>query len=211
VSIDAKAAEALHGVITVLSHENAPRLAPFEGQLTTFLPADLPVFQSDAVAYYGQFVAAVVAETLEIARQAASLVVIRYEEQAHHVELRADDSDLSIPQGPARGPAGAVESDTESGDVAATLAHAPVLLDHTYTTPAEHAQPLEPHATTVIWDDNGVTLYDSNQGAFVVQEAVAMAFRLPHERVRVIAPFVGGGFGSKGVPHASVILAVMAA
>src|SRR5205807_5544949 len=90
VSIDASAACALPGVIAVLSHENAPRLAPLDD-------ADLAVFQSTAVAYYGQFVAAVVAETIEIARQAAELVVIGYEEQPHDVELRADHGGLYKP------------------------------------------------------------------------------------------------------------------
>src|SRR3989442_6269441 len=83
ISIDASAARALPGVIAVLSHENAPRLAPLED-------AELAVFQSDVVAYHGQLVAAVVAETSEIARQAASLVVVRYEEQPHDVELSAN-------------------------------------------------------------------------------------------------------------------------
>src|SRR6267143_4427593 len=91
VSIDASAARALPGVVTVLSHENAPRLASLDN-------AELAVFQSDAVAYRGQFVAAVVAETLEIARQAASMVAVRYEEQPHDVELRADRSDLYKPE-----------------------------------------------------------------------------------------------------------------
>src|SRR5216684_2871342 len=90
VSIDASAARALPGVIAVLSHENAPRLASLDD-------ADLAVFQADAIAYYGQFVAAVVAETLEIARHAASLVAVRYEEQPHDVDLRADRGDLSTP------------------------------------------------------------------------------------------------------------------
>src|SRR5258706_10676276 len=87
VSIDARAAQALPGVITVLSHENAPQLAPVDD-------AELALFQSDAVVYHGQFVAAVVAETSEIARPAASLVVVRYQEQPHDVELRADRNDL---------------------------------------------------------------------------------------------------------------------
>src|SRR5712671_7248974 len=91
VSIDASAARALPGVIAVLSHENAPRLASLDD-------ADLAVFQSTAVVYYGQFVAAVVAETSEIARQAASLVAVRYEEQPHDVELRADRDNLYTPQ-----------------------------------------------------------------------------------------------------------------
>jgi xanthine dehydrogenase YagR molybdenum-binding subunit len=200
VSIDASAARALPGVIAVLSHENAPRLAPLDD-------AELAVFQSDAVAYHGQFVAAVVAETSEIARQAASLVVVRYEEQPHDVELRADRGDLSTPERLINGD----ESDTESGDVEAALTPAAVSLDHTYTTPAEHINPLEPHATTAIWSDEGVTLYDANQGSHFIRDTVATAFRLPPERVRVIAPYVGGGFGSKAFPHPHVILTVMAA
>src|SRR5258708_33235685 len=75
VSIDAHAAQALPGVLAVLSHENAPRLAPLDD-------AELAVFQTDAVAYHGQFVAAVVAETLEVARQAAGPGVRRYEGRA---------------------------------------------------------------------------------------------------------------------------------
>ncbi len=201
VSIDAHAAQALPGVIAVLSHENAPRLAPVDD-------AELAVFQSDAIAYHGQFVAAVVAETSEIARQAASLVVVRYEEQPHDVELRADRGDLYKPQSIILGRA---QTDTESGDVEAALTSAAVSLDHTYTTPAEHNNPLEPHATTAIWSDEEVTLYDSNQGSHATRDTVATAFRLPPERVRVIARSVGGGFGSKGFPHPHTILTVMAA
>jgi xanthine dehydrogenase YagR molybdenum-binding subunit len=200
VSIDASAARALPGVIAVLSHENAPRLAPVDD-------AVLAVFQSDAVAYRGQFVAAVVAETLEMARQAAELVVVRYEEQPHDVELRADRTDLYKPQivNPF------YETDTESGDVETALAQAPVSLDYVYTTPAEHANPLEPHTTVAVWNEDSVTLYDANQGPHPIRDAVAKAFGLPPERVRVISPYVGGAFGSKVDTHPHVILAVMAA
>src|SRR6266851_1519327 len=201
VSIDASAARALPGVIAVLSHENAPRLAPLDD-------AELAVFQSDAIAYHGQFVAAVVAEMSEIARQAASLVTVHYEEQPHDVELRADRSDLYKPQSIALG---YYQTDTFDGDVEAALTAAAVSLDHTYTTPPYHNNPLEPHATTAIWSDEGVTLYDSNQGAHAIRDAVATAFRLPPERVRVIAPYVGGGFGSKAFAHTHVIITVMAA
>ena len=154
VSIDASAARALPGVIAVLSHENAPRLTPLDD-------AELAVFQSDAVAYHGQFVAAVVAETSEIARHAASLVVVRYEEQPHDVELRADRSDFYKPQSIVLG---YYQTDTFDGDVETALASASVSLDQVYTTPAEHNNPLEPHATTAIWSDEGLTLYDANQG-----------------------------------------------
>ncbi len=201
VSIDASAARALPGVIAVLSHENAPRLAPLDD-------AELAVFQSDAVAYHGQFVAAVVAETPEIARQAASLVAVRYQEQPHDVELRADRADLYKPQSIALG---YYQTDTFYGDVEAALASAAVSLDQVYTTPPYHNNPFEPHATTAIWSDDGVTLYDANQGSHSIRDAVATAFRFPPERVRVIARYVGGGFGSKVFPHPHVILAVMAA
>jgi xanthine dehydrogenase YagR molybdenum-binding subunit len=199
VALDASAARALPGVIAVLSHENAPRLAPLDNQYQA-------VFQSDAVAYRGQFVAAVVAETLEVARQAASLIAVRYEEQPHSVELRADRSDLYKPEKVNPD----FETDTNQGNVDAALAAAPISIDYTYTTPAEHSNPLEPHATIAIWHDGSVTLYDANQGADFVRDDVARAFRLPPERVRVIAPYVGGGFGSKGFTHPHVFLAVMA-
>jgi xanthine dehydrogenase YagR molybdenum-binding subunit len=200
VSIDASAARALPGVIAVLSHENAPQLAPVND-------AKLAVFQSEAIAYRGQFVAAVVAETLEMARQAAELVVVRYEEQPHDVELRADRTDLYKPQivNPF------YQSDTVSGDVETALAQAPVSLDYVYTTPAEHPNPLEPHTTVAVWNDDSLTLYDANQGPHPIRDTVATAFKLPPERVRVISQYVGGAFGSKVDTHPHVILAVMAA
>lgn len=199
-SINASAARALPGVVTVLSHENAPRLAPLDD-------AGLAVFQSDAIAYHGQFIAAVVAETLEIARQAAGLVIVHYEEQPHDVELRADSDGLYKP---ARVNPN-FETDTVSGDVEAALARASVSLDHTYTTPTYHNNPLEPHATIAMWSDNGVTLYDANQGSHRIRDDVAKAFGLQPERVRVIAPYVGGAFGSKAFTHPHVLLTVMAA
>src|ERR1700730_5656689 len=200
VSIDASAARALPGVIAVLSHENAPQLAPVND-------AKLAVFQSEAIAYRGQFVAAVVAETLEMARQAALLVVVRYEEQPHDVELRADRPDLYTPQivNPF------YQSDTASGDVETALAQAPVSLDSVYTTPAEHPNPLEPHTTVAVWNEDSLTLYDANQGPHPIRDTVATAFKLPPERVRVISQYVGGALGSRVDAHPHVIIAVMAA
>jgi xanthine dehydrogenase YagR molybdenum-binding subunit len=80
-----------------------------------------------------------------------------------------------------------------------------------YTTPTERNNPLEPHTTVAVWNEDSLTLYDANQGPHSILNAVATAFRLPPERVRVIAPYVGGGFGSKVFAHPHVILAVMAA
>ena len=201
-AIDARAARALPGVLAVLSHENAPRLAPLDD-------GELALFQSPAVAYHGQIIAAVVAETLEIARQAASLIRVRYEEQPHDVELRANRGGLYKPERLANGD----ETDSERGDVEGALASAPIALDHTYTTPTEHHNPLEPHATIAVWSDDGerLTLYDSNQGPHTIRDTVAAAFSLSPERVRVIAPYVGGAFGSKLFVHPPLMLAVLAA
>jgi xanthine dehydrogenase YagR molybdenum-binding subunit len=98
-----------------------------------------------------------------------------------------------------------------SGDVGGALASAAVSLDQTYTTPTEHNNPLEPHATVAWWRDGGVTLYDANQGPHIMRDTVATLFRLPPEQVRVISPYVGGGFGSKCYPHSPMILAALAA
>jgi len=199
-SIDAGAARALDGVLAVLTHENAPRVDSPDD-------ASLRVLQSDAVAYYGQIVAAVVAQTLEIARYAAGLVAVTYAEHPHDVDLRADRTDLYKPE---KVNAGA-ETDTSEGDVEAALAAAAVKIDHTYTTPYEHNNPLEMHSTIAEWSDDGITLHDSNQGPHNVLGDVAQAFGMQPERVRIISPYVGGGFGSKAFTHPHVILTVMAA
>jgi xanthine dehydrogenase YagR molybdenum-binding subunit len=199
-SVDAAAAEALDGVLTVLTHENAPRLADHDD-------AELDVLQTDAVGFRGQVVAAVVAESPEVAADAAALVTVDYDEQPHDVELRADRDDLYAPD--KVNPRFA--TDTAEGDVDTAIAAAAVTVDETYTTPLEHNNPMEPHATVAVAADGGFTLFDSTQGVHAVRAVVARLFGLDVERVRVISPHVGGGFGSKGMPHAHVVLACLAA
>ena len=199
--IDACAALALPGVVCVLTHENAPRLASADN-------AELAVLQSDLVAYSGQAIGVIVAETLETAREAASLVQVQYEQEAHDVVLRADRGDLYRPQHINPN----YETDTAVGDIDAALANAAFSIDCTYSTPPYHNNPLEPHATVATWtDDDAVLLYDTNQGPHVIQADVAKLFNVSTERVRVVSPYVGGAFGSKLFTHPPVILAVMAA
>jgi xanthine dehydrogenase YagR molybdenum-binding subunit len=200
-AIDAGAARALPGVIAVLTHENAPRIEVSDEDAT------LRVMQSEAIGYVGEIVAAVVAETSEIARHAAGLVAVTYEQHPHDVELRADRPDLYAPEKVNAGFA----TDTREGDVEAAFAAAAVRHDATYTTPHYHNNPLEPHATVALWDDDGLMLYDANQGPHGILDDVAKAFGLPPERVRIISPYVGGGFGSKAFTHPPVIVAAMAA
>jgi xanthine dehydrogenase YagR molybdenum-binding subunit len=197
--IDASAAEALPGVVAVLTHDNAPRLADTSDQ-------ELAVLQTPDVAFRGQYVAATVAETLETARYAASLVRMSYDEKPHDVELRADRADLYAPELVNAG----YPTDTEEGDFDQKFATAAVTLDQTYTTPMEHHNPMEPHTTVALWDAGDLTLYESTQGPHWIRGTLAQALGLDPERVRIIAPYVGGGFGSKTL-HANTILAALAA
>jgi xanthine dehydrogenase YagR molybdenum-binding subunit len=201
-SMDIAAAEATDGVVAVLTPRTAPRAASTED-------GELAVLQSDEVAFRGQIVGAVIAESPEIARHAASLVAVRYDETDHEVVLRQDGPEHYAPDkvNPA------FPTDTAEGDVDDAMAAAALRVDETYTTPTEHNNPMEPHTTTAHWDEGEarLTLWDSTQSSYSVRSAVAAVIGLEAEQVRVIAEHVGGGFGSKGRPHAPVVLAVMAA
>jgi xanthine dehydrogenase YagR molybdenum-binding subunit len=199
-AIDARAAQALAGVVAVLSHENAPRLHDAAGELS--------VLQSHEVAYRGQIVAAVIAESLETAQQGAALIEIAYDTQAPDVVLRSNHPGLYRPEkvNPS------FPTDSQDGDFAEGFDAAEVSLDAVYETPTFHNNPMEPHATTAVWhEDGGLTLYDSTQGAAPARLAIAKAFGLDEAQVRVISPHVGGGFGSKGTPRPHSIVSAMAA
>jgi xanthine dehydrogenase YagR molybdenum-binding subunit len=199
-AFDASAARAVPGVIDVLWAENAPRLKEISDP-------ELEILQRPEFAYRGQIVGAVIAESYETARQAERLIRIDYETELHDTLLRPDHPHLYAPEkvNPS------FPADTADGDFDAAYASAEVTIDFTYTTPTEHNNPMEPHATIAVWGGDSITLYDSNQGATTVSETVAKAFGLSPEAVRVVSPHVGGGFGSKGTPRPHVILAVMAA
>ena len=198
--IDAAGATAEPGVLAVLTYQNAPKLASTADR-------ELAILQSSSVAFRGQFVGGVIAETSEIARHAASLVTIDYQQGPADLRLRGDGSDLYSPE---RLNAG-FTTDTVEGDVEAALASAPVRLDATYTTPMEHANPLEPNPTIAIWADDGLTIYCATQGVHVTRFLLAPVFGLDPQRIRVISPHVGGGFGCRCFPYADLVLAVLAA
>jgi xanthine dehydrogenase YagR molybdenum-binding subunit len=202
-AVDTAETETVDGVLAVLTTGTVERLASTED-------AELAVLQSAEVAFRGQLIGAVVAETSENARRAAELVRVEYEEEPHDVELSGDRDDLYAPEkvNPA------FPTDTVDGDVETAMAEAPVTVRQTYTTPMYHNNPLEPHATTALWDpsDRGsLTLWDSTQGVHPDRAAICEVFGLDEDQVRVVCPYVGGGFGSKGTPHAHVVLAALAA
>jgi xanthine dehydrogenase YagR molybdenum-binding subunit len=198
--VDATPALERSGVLEVLWAGNAPRLGDTGD-------GELALFQSRAVCYRGQIVAAVVADTFEAASEAAGLVRVDYDEQPHDVLLRKDHPKLYKPE--VVNPS--FPTDTEQGDPDGALAAAPVGVDVTYRTPAFHNNPMEPHASVAVWEDGGLTVYDSSQGASSVQKTLATVFELEPAQVRVISAHVGGGFGSKGTPRPTLILAAVAA
>ncbi|MEU0566841.1 xanthine dehydrogenase family protein molybdopterin-binding subunit [Nonomuraea sp. NPDC005983] len=199
--VDARAALARPGVLAVLSCLHPPELSPDAAP-------ELALFQRPDVAYRGQIVAAVVAETLEQARAAARDVRVQYREDRHDVRLRADHPGLYRPEKVNPG----LPTDTVKGDVAAGLAAAAVTVDVTYTTPVLHNNPMEPHAALAVWfEDGGLTVFDSTQGVSADRDTIARTLGLAPEQVRVVSRHVGGGFGAKGTTRPHAILAVLCA
>ena len=214
IGMDLAAAQAAPGVLAILTPDNAPRLPEQpSGQSETSGPlVAKPVLQDKLVYYSGQHIAVVVADTLERAQHAAALVKVEYRE--YEAQIRMEDA-LGAAYPPKRFRNGQRPPDSRRGDPEAALAAAPVRIDATYTTPIEHHNPMEPHATIALWEGDGdnrrLTVYSATQGISNTREALAKLFGLKPEQVRAICPFVGGGFGCKGNTWPHVTLAAMAA
>ena len=194
--IDAAAAEALPGVLAVIHGD--PRM-PAGGSNSQKLST-----QGDARIFHrGQPVALVVAETAEVAREAARLVVVLVEEIPGRYDPATETpvSDHGIGFLPT----------IAKGDLDAALAAAPVTLDLTYKTPIHFPAALEPHGTTAWWEGDQLMLRSSNQVIGAGRATVAKAMGIEPERVRMLAPFVGGGFGGKTGVQPEAILAAIAA
>ncbi|PTR24175.1 xanthine dehydrogenase YagR molybdenum-binding subunit [Rhodococcus sp. OK519] len=205
VDIDTTAAEMSDGVLAVLTPWNAPRL-------TDTTDGEYCVLQDLTVGFRGQPIGAVIAETPEQARHAQSLVRVQYDVHTHDTTFRTDAAGMYLPDSAN----GGYDTTTEAGDPDGAFAEARtdgVTVDGWYTTPEEHNNPMEPHTTIALWDEaeQSLTLYDSTQGPHGVADTLAPVLGLSPEQIRVIAPHVGGGFGSKGAPHAHNVIAAMAA
>ncbi len=204
-AIDTRAAEAVPGVIRVITHLNAPKLPMKKtGMLVTNA---LSLMQDDRVRYNGQPVALVIADTLERATDAASLVKVRYG------GTRTPTLDMHANKGTGYAPPPGFggQPDSKRGDVQAGLAQAEVKVDAQYTTPIENHNPMEPHATIAAWDADRLTVWDASQYVIGERDSLAGVFGLTPESVRVVSHFVGGGFGCKGLMWSQVPLAAMAA
>ncbi len=201
-SLDASAAEKMPGVLQVFHYGNKMqgvyRVIPHVEDGT--MSETRPPFDDDKVYYWGQFVALVVAETLEQARAGAQAVRIEYE---------ADKADVRTNLGD--GFTGQRQSSWKRGDPDQALSAAPVVIDETYSTPVETHNPMEMHGTVAVWDGDNVTLYESSQGVVNHRIIMSEVLGVPIENVRVISRFIGSGFGGKLFPWPQSTLAAAAA
>ena len=205
-SIDTRAAEAVPGVRLVLSHENQPRLADVKTYATGGIgQATWQGFDSADVHFALQPVALVVAESIENAREAASLVDVRMARRADAVgSMFADDAPAP------RDISEAIEPIIK-GDVNSALARAATTVSATYTTPAQHHNPIELYHTTASWLDGSLTVQCPSQWVVGLRAALATKFELPVERVRAVAYVTGGGFGCKATVMAHTFVTAQAA
>jgi xanthine dehydrogenase YagR molybdenum-binding subunit len=199
-SMDVSRAKAAPGVLAVVTADSAGKLGKGDKNAADLLGGP-------EIEHYHQAVAVVVAETFEQARYAASLVKVDYAAAAGSFDLAAGKDGAPKPK------AGGLTGDPETsvGDFAGAFASAPVKLDATYTTPDQAHAMMEPHASTAAWEGDRLTLWTSNQMIAWGREDVAKTLGIPKQKVRLISPFIGGGFGGKLFVRADALLAALGA
>ncbi len=204
-TVDPGAAAGAPGLLRIFTPANAPKLAEADKAEP---PATrvLSLLQDDKVHYNGQPVALVVAETLEQARAVAAILRIEYDEQPATIDFSAAKATAFTPEKANQHPTDVAWGHYDNG-----LGQADAKIDQVYTTPDQTHNPMEPHATIAQWHAGKLTVYDSTQGVFGCRKTLAGKFGLDPGDVRVISPFVGGGFGCKGSVWSHVVLAAMAA
>ena len=211
LKLDTVAAEKMPGVRAIFHRENiGPIFRSFpERGFGGICEERRPPFEDDVIRYYGQYIALVVADAFEAAKGAADAIRATYAKEKPNVETHLDADDDRDVVLTTYGPRQRLQS--QRGDAESAFASATVKLDQTYVTPAETHNPLELHATTAIWDGPTLTLYESSQGVVNLRGVLAQMFGLPKENVRVIARFLGSGFGGKLYPWTNCALAAAAA
>jgi xanthine dehydrogenase YagR molybdenum-binding subunit len=202
-SIDSAAAERAPGVVAVLTLRNAPRLAyrPHKAVVDPAVGERLPVLQDDRVSHQGQPIALVIADTLEQANHAATLVRVTYAPETATTDVARIEPVLPTPQEQGGRPA-----ETRRGDPEGALAAAEVKVDQTYVIPRENHNPIEMHATIAAWEGDRLTLWDKTQWVHNTADEIAAVFGIPAQNIRVVSPFVGGAFGSglRTWPHVTL-------
>jgi xanthine dehydrogenase YagR molybdenum-binding subunit len=199
VSMDLAAAKASPGVIAIVTADNAGKLD--KGQFNT-----AKLLGGPEIDHYHQAIALVVAESFEQARSAAQLVRVKYEQTKGAFDLAAVKDSGIKPKPGFGGP-----PDTAVGDFAGAFTSAPVQFDATYTTPDQTHAMMEPHASIASWSGDKLTVWTSNQMIAWTVGDVAKTLGIPKENVRLISPYVGGGFGGKLFLRADALLAILGA
>jgi xanthine dehydrogenase YagR molybdenum-binding subunit len=199
VSIDTRDAKSAAGVVAVITALDA-------GQLNKSERNTAKVFGGSEVQHYHQAVALVVANTFEQARAAAQLVHVNYEANAGAFDLASAKNSATRPEKLISGSA-----DTAVGDFAGAFDAAPFKLDATYTTPDQSHAMMEPHASIAIWKGTVLTLWTSHQMIDWCATDLAQTLGVPKENVRIMSPFIGGGFGGKLFVRVDAVLAALGA
>jgi xanthine dehydrogenase YagR molybdenum-binding subunit len=211
LSIDESAARAVPGVVEVLTHRNRPHVAwldrSYEDEVAVPGSPFRPLYD-DNIAFSGQPLALVVAATLEAAREAAALIRVSYAPEPHNTDLIEALKDKFEPFRKRSN----FELPKSRGNAKAAYDAAPLKHAGEYRLPAHFHNPMEMHASTVIWEGDGkITVYDKTQGSQNVQGYLASVFGFASQNVRVLNPYVGGAFGSGLRPQYQVYLATLAA
>ncbi|AMR33599.1 aldehyde oxidase [Mucilaginibacter sp. PAMC 26640] len=214
IKINTEAAEAIAGVVKIFTHENRPSLAWFDLQYSDMdAPPGSPFrpLHNAEIKHNGQPIALVVAETFEQARQAASVITVDYEESAFKTNLA---SHLNEARDPKVGMASALKPPPPkpSGDFEKAYAGSAAKAAFEFTHGTEHHNPMELFTTTTLYEGKGkLTIYDKTQGTVNCQLYVANVFGLRYKDVRVVSPYVGGGFGAGLRPQYQLFMSAMAA
>lgn len=204
-SLDVAAAGAHPGVVAVMTPANRPPLAFDPDEKDTPFSFRLDLLQNDSVRYPGQPIAVVVAETLEAATEGAALLAPRYDAQPARAGLDSAESYVPPFVGPGQ------PASLEHGDVVAGLRAARHTVEATYETPAQYHNAMEPHGVVASWDGDALTLDTPTQGLFMMRARIATMFGLDPEAIHIRSPFIGGGFGSKGLASGPAMLGILAA
>jgi xanthine dehydrogenase YagR molybdenum-binding subunit len=187
----------LPGVINIITHHNAPSLNLRGGLRGGAL------LQSPEILFFGQHIGIVIAETFEQATHAAKMAVVTY-------EIATARTNFNLLTATAVKPTGR-QMDFSRGNANEAYLAADIKFEATYHTPIEHHHPLEPHSTIAVWEGEKLTLYNPSQIINGAQNAAANTLNIKPEQVRIVSPYIGGGFGSKGGQWANLVLAAIAA
>ena len=202
-AIDTSAAKATPGVITVVTWKEAGPLGHPKNNHT-------PLLAGPEVQHYDQAVAIVVADSFENARAAAKLVRVDYQPEPGRFDLNQQVG-KAPPKGASSGEGSGSAPVDRVGDFEAAFAAAPVTIDRTYSTPDQSHSMMEPHATLAVWNGDQLTVWTSNQMIGWAKGDLAETLQMPKDKVRVVSPYVGGGFGAKLWIRSDAVMAALAA